>query len=131
DHFVDRARREEDEARYAGVEGRLEQLQGPREVDAEEDVGRAVTAGAAVARAFPLDGRVDDRVGAPNQLADGRLISQRPGHPLDGGGLLLEAAAVAARPVPAAELAPRLAELAAPPAPHHAACTPPPPPPTT
>src|SRR5204863_10047546 len=95
-----------------GLEGGLEQLQGSREVDPEEDVGRAVTAGAAVARAFPLDGRVDDRVRAADQFLDGRLISQGPGQPLDGVGLLVEAAAVAVRPVPAAELVPRLGELA-------------------
>ena len=69
DHLVDGAGGDEHEARHTGLEGGLEELQRAGEVDAEEDVGRTVTAAAPIARAFPLHGRVDHGVRAPDQFA--------------------------------------------------------------
>jgi len=58
---------------------------------------------APIAWSFPVDSRVDHRVGAPDQLACGRLFPQRAEPPLDGVGLVLKPSAVTARPIPAAE----------------------------
>jgi hypothetical protein len=112
DHLVDSARREEDEARHAGLEGRLEQLQRAGQVDARKYVRVAVAACAAVPWPLPLHRRVHDRVRAADQPAGGRLVPQRAGQPFHGAGAFLKAAAVAGRPVPAAEVVPRAGEVA-------------------
>src|SRR5262249_33355583 len=115
--------REEHESRHTGLEGGLEELQRAREIDPEEDAGRTVTAAASIAGAFPLDGRVDHRVRTLDQLPRGCLFPQRARQPLDGAGLLLQAAAVTARPVPAAEVMPRAHEVTHEVAAEEAGCT--------
>jgi hypothetical protein len=76
---MDGAAREEDEPRHARLERRPEPLQGAREVRAQKGIGSAVMASAPRAGAFPLHGRVDHGVRAPDQFPDGLLDSQRPG----------------------------------------------------
>ena len=68
----------------------------------EEDVGVAVAAGGR-RRPLPLHGRVDHGVDAADQRGGGGAVAQLAGQPLDGAATASEAAAVAGRPVPAAE----------------------------
>src|SRR5262249_30670116 len=82
----------------------------------QEDIGGAVAAAPTVARPLPLHRRVDDGVGATDQGAGRGLIAQLAWQPLHGIGVLVEAAAVSGRPVPAAELMPRVRAAA-----HHVA----------
>ena len=103
DHLVDGTCRDEHEARYAALEGGMEELQRSGQVDAEEDARFAVTTASAVAWAGPLDSRVDNRVCATEQFKYGRLIPQHARHPVDGVAKLLEPATIAPGPVPAAD----------------------------
>src|SRR5579884_2595783 len=122
-HFMDRAGRDEDKPRHACLKGGLEQLQRAGEVRANEDVRSAVMAAAPRARAFPLYGCMDHRVGSLDELPNRLLFSQRTGEPGDGVGVFLEATPVAAGAIPAAELMPGLGKVAHQVAAEKACCT--------
>src|SRR5262245_35766764 len=97
---MDCTRGDEYAARYAGFKGRLEKLDRAREIRAEEEVGRSAIFTCAVARASPLDGRVDQRVSAVNQSFLSISVAQLSGEPFDGIGYLLKAASIATGSIP-------------------------------
>src|SRR5207302_1943774 len=78
DYLVDGAGGNEHATGNAHCDGALEELEGTREVDAEENLGIAVAANAAVTRTLPLDGRVDESVRSSNQLTRGVRIAELP-----------------------------------------------------
>ena len=87
-------------------------MQGAGKVDSEEHAGDTVAAPAPVAWAFPLNGRVNDRIHPPDQFPCGCVFPQRARQPLNRASMGLEGAAVTACSVPAAKVMTRIGEMA-------------------
>src|ERR1051326_7522277 len=102
--------RDEDEARDADLGARTEQAQGAREVDALKYTRRAMAAGAAGSRPFPLDRRVHDRVYLVHECPRRRFVVERASEPVDGVHSHL--LAVTAWPVPATQPMPPCRQFA-------------------
>jgi hypothetical protein len=121
DHVVHGARRDEDKARHTCLERCLKELQRTGQIDPEERIGIAMTAGASIARATPLDGAVDDRVYAADELPRCGEIPQFTGQPFEGD--IVETAAVAALAIPSAQVVPGAGEMICDVAPEKTCCT--------